>query len=54
MVLATIPKHSNKQGKIRYTTRKYNNLCLKQLRILVKITIGKHNKTNQKKHTYIK
>ena len=35
MVPTSIPKHSNKQGKTRYTTRKCNRRCLKQLYILV-------------------
>ena len=35
MVPTSTPKHSNKQGKTRYTTRKYNKICLKQLYIVV-------------------
>ena len=35
MVPTSTPKHSNKQGKTRYTARKCNKICLKQLYILV-------------------
>ena len=35
-MLASRPKHSNKHGKTRYRARKCNNICLKQLYILIK------------------
>ena len=35
MVPTSTPKHSNKQGETRHTTRKCNKIRLKQLYILV-------------------
>ena len=35
MVPTSTPRHSNKRGETRYTARKCNKKCLKQLYILV-------------------
>ena len=35
MVPMSTPKHSSKQGKTRYTARKCNKICLKQLYIKI-------------------
>ena len=55
MVLASAPKHSNKQGKRKYTARKYYSICLKNFykpnkRIAIGENKTKQNKTCKKKN----
>ena len=48
MVPTSTPKHSNKRGETRYTAKKCNKICLKQLCILVNEK-QQENKTKQAK-----